>query len=903
MAKKLFVVDGMAHIYRAYFGVRGLSNSAGVATNAVFGFTSILRKVQASYQPDYFVVAMDSKEPSFRKDIFPDYKANRAEMPEDLQAQIPYIFKVCEALGVATLKIPGYEADDIIGTLARIASERGVDTVIVSNDKDMSQLASERVSVLRVDNKTGNFVSCDAEGVKEWMGVAPAQVIDALALRGDPSDNVPGAPGIGEKGAIQIIQQFGALEAALERYEEVKKKTYRESLRDHREQILRAKRLVTICQTAPVPPDLDALVCKPPDAEMAYALFSELEFKALTSEFAKGRTAPDAPVRAVAIEAARQYSRLARAEEAKRFFDGLYARDAFAFHLEDAAGAFVGCSFSFGPGHAVRLDAATLEADAEARRAFAEIFENGLVTKACCDAKRALYVLNRPPHAERPVSEAGATLTESFSFAPPALSDSLAPGRTVRFEGLTDDVALAAYVLDPGAPSESLTVTGIAARHLSLSAEELSQAEPADLVMRLVRGLRPKLEAEGLTRIYEDMELPLIDILFDMECAGVRIDPKPLQELEVEIVAVLEGLKKEIHALAGGPFNISSPKQVAEVFEKLNYELSKKTATGKISTSADALEELAEKYDLPKLILEHREYEKLLNTYVTVLPRLVNARTGRLHTTFTQTVTSTGRLSSVRPNLQNVPVRTELGRRTRRAFVANPGNILISADYSQIELRLLAHITGDRAMTEAFRAHEDVHTRTARAVFGARTPEEIRDARRLAKATNFGIAYGVGPYGLARNVGITRKEARQAIENYFAAYPGIKRYMDETPEKGRESGFVRTMFGRLRRLPDLKSRNYTLRSRAEREAINAPIQGAAADIMKLAMIEIAKRLARERLRTRMVLQVHDEIVLESPESERAQVMTLVKEAMEGVVELNVPLVAEVHAGANWLDAK
>lgn len=897
MAKKLFIVDGMAHIYRAYFGVRGLATSAGQPTNAIFGFTSILRKIQTSYKPDYFVVAMDSPEPSFRKEIFDGYKANRAEMPQDLQDQIPYIFKVCEALNIPTVRMPGFEADDIIGTFAHYAADHDIDTVIVSNDKDMSQLVTDRVTILRVDNKTGNFVAVDAAGVEEWMGVPPEKVVDILALWGDTSDNVPGAPGIGEKGAVQIIQQFGSLEAALDRYEEVTRKTYRESLRDHREQILRAKQLVTISRESPTPLDLDKFTSRPPDPDIAYAMFSELEFKALVNEFSKLRTSTDAPLPVVTVQVARSYGHLATSKEAKKFFEDIYSRDTFSFNLTDAGGALAGGSISFGPGHAMRFERGLLDADADARAAFIEIFENGLVTKACHDAKRALYLLNAPPHIDPPKA-ASDLLQLSEGPDPNPVADG-----SLRFEGLTDDTLLAAYVLDPGARAEAFALEALAKQHLGLDDASAKDADPADLVAQLVRKLRPKLENDGLTKVYEDIDLPLVPVLYDLECAGVKIDPRPLTQLETEIRAFLEDLTGKIHELAGRTFNINSPTQVAEIFEALNYEVSKKTATGKISTSAEVLEELAEKYDLPRLILDYREYEKLLNTYVTVLPRLVSPRTGRLHTTFAQTIASTGRLSSVKPNLQNIPIRTELGRRTRLAFVAEPGNVLISVDYSQIELRLLAHVTADPKMTEAFRNGEDIHERTAREVFGAKTPEELKEARRLAKATNFGIAYGVGAFGLARNVGIGRKEARQAIDNYFAAYPGIKKYMDDTPAEGREKGYVRTMFGRIRRLPDLASRNFTLRARAEREAINAPIQGAAADLMKLAMIEIAARLTRERFKARVLLQVHDELLLEAPADEAVRVGELVKSAMESVAKLTVPLVAEVHIGPNWLEAK
>ncbi|OYT70841.1 MAG: DNA polymerase I [Chloracidobacterium sp. CP2_5A] len=882
--RRIFLVDAMAHIYRAYYAARGLATQAGQPTNAVFGFTSILRKLQKAYAPEYIVVAMDSAAPSFRKNWLETYKAHRAEMPEDLQEQIPVIEEVCDALRISRVKADGYEADDLIGTLARLAVEQGLEAVIVSNDKDMTQLVGEAVSILRSDNKSGEFVLCDPAGVEAWMGVPPEQVADVLALWGDSSDNIPGAPGIGEKGAVQIIRQFGSLDAALERYAEVSRKAYREALRDHQATIRLAKRLVTICREAPVALDLEAFRSRPPDAAACHALFSRLEFKALTAEFAKQLASPaKAPPPMPAAEVATSYESLSSLDALRRAVDSVYARDRFAFHFEDEAGVMTRGSLSFGPGHALRFERSLL--DAETTAALLDALANGLVEKACYDAKRALYLINCPPHGAAPPERA------------------LDPTRAFRFESLTDDALLAGYLLDPGVRAERLTLEALAEAHLALDAAAYAQLDPADVVSRLRTALRAKLTDEGLLSVYETMELPLAPTLYEMESAGVRIEPAALAELEAELRAELERLTAEIHELAGGEFNINSPQQVAEVFERLNYETSKKTATGRVSTSADVLEELAEKYDLPKLILEYREHEKLLNTYVAVLPRLVNPQTGRLHTTFTQTVTATGRLSSARPNLQNIPVRTEMGRRARRAFVAAEGHRLISADYSQIELRLLAHITGDERMTAAFRAGEDIHERTARDVFGAQTPEELRAARRLAKATNFGIAYGVGAYGLARNVGIGRKEAKKAIDAYFAAYPGIKRYMDETPEQARRTGVVRTLYGRLRRMPDLQSRNFTARSRAEREAINAPIQGTAADLMKLAMIAVADRLPRAFPQARLALQVHDELLLEAPATDAPGVAALVKAAMEGVATLNVPLVAEARIGVNWLEVK
>ncbi|HNB69982.1 MAG TPA: DNA polymerase I [Acidobacteriota bacterium] len=892
MAKKLFIVDGMAHIYRAFFAVRGLATSTGIPTNAVFGFISILRKVIGDYKPDYIVVAMDSKEPSFRQELYAEYKANREVMPEDLQTQIPYIFKACDVLGVTTARVSGFEADDLIGTLARKATEQGIDTVIVSNDKDMTQLVNDHVSILRLDNKSGKMILCGKAEVVEWMGVEPEKVVDVLSLWGDSSDNIPGAPGIGEKGAVQIIQQFGTLDAALEGFAEVKRRVYSESLRDHRDRILLAKQLVTIHQDAPVDLDLAAVAARPPDTAAAYALFAELEFKALMREFSAGATAARAAAPVQTIEVKRTYRQISKADEALKFIDSLFAHDSFAIAVDEQNGAFGGCSVSLGPGQAVKLDQELILNSLQVGEALAEMLENGLVTKQVHDAKRALYTLNRPLHAYGPGEDLLSQTVEGLPF-----------GKKVRFEGLNDDVMLAAYLLNANLKQEEYALPALALNYLGVGETEFKDHDPADLTSRLARMLRGRLEMDELTSIYETMELPLVDVLFDMECAGVKIDPQPLTDLEKEIHVALDRLTGQIHSLAGQEFNINSPQQVGEIFEKLNYDVSKKTTTGKISTSAEVLEELAETYELPRLILEFREYEKLLNTYVTVLPRMVNGQTHRLHTTFNQAATATGRLSSTKPNLQNIPIRTEFGRRTRRAFVAEDGNILIAADYSQIELRLLAHITGDPVMTEAFLHNEDIHTKTARAVFGAQTPEELKQARRLAKATNFGIAYGVGAFGLARNVGISRKEAKKAIDSYFATYPGIKRYMEETPEKGRETGYVRTMFGRMRRFPDLTSRNYTVRSRAEREAINAPIQGAAADLMKLAMIRIAEQFKTEDLKTRMLLQVHDEILFEAPKDEAEHVATIVKETMETVHQLNVPLVAEVHMGDNWLDAK
>ncbi|MDX2034567.1 MAG: DNA polymerase I [Blastocatellia bacterium] len=867
--KRLFLIDGMSNIFRAYYAIRGLTNSKGMATNAVYGFTVTLRKMIAERKPDYLGVVLDSKEQTFRQEQFAAYKAHRPAMPEDLVAQLPYIDRVCAALRVPVLRIPRYEADDIIGTLAHKATAAGLQTVIITNDKDLAQLVHDPdVVMIRVD-KNGEAV-LDEAGVRAKYGVRADQIIDWLGLMGDAADGIPGAPGIGEKGAIGLLEQFGTIEAALEGWEQVKKKTYRESLRDNRDQILQSKDLATIDLNVPVELDLDALVLEEPDHALAHALFSELEFAHLTREFAdgakSGAIAQDAPA-----EAAARYRRITTPAELTAVLQSILDHDRYGFALSESKGEATGVAFSTAPGQGDFFDLAACADREAAIGALRGLFEDGRPEAVVHDWKRALHLLGR-------------------------LGISIA--------NVAEDTLLAAYLLN--ADRSKYELPQIASEHAGLAVtvdEANAAAQAADLTLRLAGLLADKIAREELEYVYRKIDLPLTPVLYEIERAGFRVDTDVLAALSIEMEKELERLTAKIYELAGREFNIASPAQLAEVFEELNYEVSQRTATGKISTSRDVLDELAEKYELPKLIIEHREMSKLKGTYVDSLPRLIDPADGRIHTTLNQTIAATGRLSSTDPNLQNIPVRTEMGRRIRRAFIPADGCVLLSADYSQIELRLLAHVTQDPVMLDAFRKGEDIHIRTAREVFGAATDAELKEARRQAKIVNFGIAYVIGPFGLAKRVGISRHEARKVIDNYYRTYAGVKRYMDELPDRARDAGnAVRSIYGRLRRLPDLTGKG-PARAGAEREAVNMPMQGSASDIVKLAMLDVADALRRENLHAKMILQVHDELVFEVPETEVEQTRAAVKTAMEAAAKIDVPLEVEIGVGRNWVDAK
>jgi DNA polymerase I len=898
--KRLFLVDGMSQIYRAFYALPPLANSKSLPTNAVYGFTMMLRKLINEHKPDYLGVAFESAVPTFRHEAYEAYKATRQAMPDDLSLQLPYISRICKALRVPITSEPGYEADDIIGTLACQAEQVGLDVVIVTNDKDMSQLVTDHITLLRTE-RTGEMRVMDAKAVEAKLGVPPAQVVELLGLWGDTIDNIPGAPGIGEKGAKQIIQQFGTIEAAIGRAAEISRKTYRESLQNNADLIRQSRQLVTIDCNVPVKLDLESLVYEAPDRRSAYELFSELEFAQLKREFADA--AQDSPTR---NRPDVRYTRITSGAELDQVISSIKSAGKFSVAFAEQSGSVSGVAICTDAGAVSLIDLLAFDPKLEPMSALKKVLEDKKLRKSVHDWKSLDTTLDR--YASEHVTNEQPSLFESTFASNSGCMTAFAP--KIRIEGVDDDLLLAAYLLDPN--RANYKIPELTREYLDLeppetidgfSASESQALQAAAVSFQLAPVLRKKVEERELKGVYCDIELPLVSILFEMERIGVRIDTEALDVAGREMEKELARLTENIYELAGQEFNINSPAQLGDVFEKLNFEVGRKTKTGKISTSVDVLEELAAKYELPKRIIEYRETSKLKGTYVDALPKLIDPRTGRIHTTLNQAVSATGRLSSTNPNLQNIPIRSEQGRRIRSAFVASPGFVIMSADYSQIELRVFAHITGDEAMTDAFSKGEDIHARTAREVFGATTKQQESEARRLAKIVNFAIPYVIGPFGLAQRTGLSRAEAKKVIENYYETYKAVRRYMEETPKQVRETGVVRTIFGRLRPIPDINNRNHNLRARAEREAINAPIQGTAADLVKMAMIRVHKRLLGEKLGGRMVLQVHDELLLEVPETEIEKTKALVRSEMESVYKLKVPLVVDIGVGNNWMEAK
>jgi DNA polymerase I len=894
--ERVFLIDSMSHIFRAFYAPLAnragpLSNSKGQVTQAVFIFTNMLRKLLQDEQPKYIGAVFESGEKTFRHESFSDYKANRQEMPEDLASQMPYIRRLCEAYNVPMLSVPGFEADDVIGTLAVQAAAKGLQAVIVSNDKDMCQLVQDPLIVCMRQNSqvikrkepVPPIEWCDEAWVEKKFGVPAAKLVDLLGLMGDSIDNIPGAPGVGPKGAVQLIQEYGSIENALTHWEEIKHKKYRESLRDNADLIRKSRELAQIKSDIAFELDLTELEARPPDRAAAYELFRELEFANLTTEFADAAAAK--------VSAERDYSFIRNRRELESLSQKLWEVEnlGLAFSNSGVPGAGQqqsffedhgarGIAFALKPGKSAYLDFNDFADGRDAAiGSVRELLSNGLLEKSVHDLKRATALL--------------------------------APF-DIELAGVADDTLLAAYVLDPSRSKyelldlarETVNVEGGGPPNQGWSETAWQAAEAADLTAQVAHVLRQRLDEKDLNGIYREIEIPLAPLLFRMESAGIRLDIEVLADLSHHLGEELEKLTTKICHLAGREFNINSPKQVAECFEALNIVSGRKTSTGRVSTSKAVLEELAQTYELPRLIIEYRELEKLKSVYTDALPHQV-AADGRIHGQLNQTVAATGRLSSSEPNLQNIPIRTELGRRIRRAFVAEPGNKLISADYSQLELRLLAHITRDEVMLDAFQKGEDIHNRTSRLVFKAKTDEELKDARRFSKIVNFAIAYAIEPWGLSQRVGISRQEARKVIDDYYATYKGVRRYMEEIPVQAREHGYVRSLYGRIRPLAGINDRNANIRKAAEREAINMPIQGTASDIVKIAMLHADAAFRREGLSAKMLMQVHDELLVECSAAEAPKVAQTLKREMESAVELDVPLVAETGVGDNWMDAK
>lgn len=854
---RLFLIDSFGFIFRAYHArarsaAPPMRTTTGISTEAIYIFHNMVRKLRASYKPEYIAAIFESGK-TFREETFKDYKANRTEMPPDLGEQIPYIRRTLDALRIPILAYEGFEADDVIGAIAQQASEVA-DVVIVSSDKDMLQLVNDRVHMY---NPVKEDIWYDPDTAEQFMGVKPGQVPDLLALMGDTVDNIPGAPGIGEKGARDLIQRFGSVEAALDHAAEVERKTYRESLQNNREQILLSKRLATLDTNVPIQFRLEDFGAHEPEIAELKKIYRELEFYSLLKEVGPTEDSHT-----------RDYAAIRTRDEAVSYAGSLARLDpdqpiAFAMQssLEgDLPLTTIGVSYQPGVGRVLSSDFLDL---------LRPILEDPNRPKIANDTKTLALALAR------------------YGIQP---------------EGFRHDVMLYAFLLcaDPAGCSPEILAERYLDRKLGAAAEQ-----HADLALTLAERLIPEIDAAGLRDIYERIDLPLAGVLARVEQTGIRIEPAQLKVLSGELDTTIQRLSAGIYELAGKPFNINSPQQLGKIlFEDLNLPAPVKYGKGKtISTAADVLEGLAAEHEIARKVLEYRQLAKLKGTYIDALPALIDPRTHRLHTSFNQAGAATGRLSSSNPNLQNIPIRTELGRQIRAAFVPCEGWRLVVADYSQIELRLLAHMSHDPVLVAAFRNGEDIHTRTAAEVFRVPPLMVTPEMRRNAKAVNFGIVYGQTPFGLATSLGIDRKEAEDYIRTYFELHKGVKKFIEETIAQVRKTGVAVTLFGRRRPIPDMHSKNPNARSFAERTAVNTPLQGTAADLIKLAMIRIDELLRREKLESRMLLQVHDELLFESPPAEAERVAHMVKREMENVHKLDVPLVVDVGIGDNWRDAK
>ncbi|APG24310.1 DNA polymerase I [Syntrophotalea acetylenica] len=885
--QRIYLIDGSSYIYRAYYAIRQLSNSRGMATNAVFGFTNMLLKVVREERPDHLAVVFDAKGPSFRKDIYPQYKANRSAMPEDLQSQIPLIKQVVRAFKMPALELAGYEADDIIATLARRFAERGMEVTVVTGDKDLMQIVNEQVRLLDTmkDQVTG------LAEVAQRFGGAPDKVVEVQSLAGDSSDNVPGVPGIGEKTARDLILQFGTLENLLANIDQVSGKKRQENLRQFADQARLSRQLVTLVDDLPLAVDYDNFSLDEPDREALTALFKELEFHKLLQEFSSDERASGEKYRAV-LSGAQLDALVDSLKKAARF-----AFDTETTSLDAVRADLVGLSFAIRPGEGWYIPLGHRYPGAP------EQLDRDLVLEKL-----------RPLLADPQLAK----------VAQNAKYDMLALRRAgVEVAGLSCDTMVASYLATPAAKSHGLDtlaadllgyrtisyaeVTGTGKNRIGFAEVAVEKAtvyatEDADITLRLADKLEPLLLETHQDALFREVELPLVTVLADMEWQGVRIDAGFLKGLSADMEVRLADLEQEIHQMAGRAFNVSSPRQLGEVlFEELKLPRGKKTKTG-WSTDVEVLSQLAEEHAIAARVLDFRSLAKLKNTYCDALPRLIHPETGRIHTSFNQAVTATGRLSSSDPNLQNIPIRTEEGRRIREAFVPAEGNVLLAADYSQVELRILAHMADEPALKESFARGEDIHSRTASEIFGVFLEMVTPEMRRQAKTINFGVLYGMSAFGLAKALGIGRAEAQTYIDNYFSRYPKVLEFMEAKKSEAREKLYVTTLLGRRCAVPEITSKNGVMRGYAERNAINYPIQGSAADIIKVAMVRIFRELQQQRLQARMVLQVHDELIFDVPTAEQAAMEKLVRREMEQAASLDVPLLVDLGVGRSWSEA-
>ena len=917
--KKLFLVDAYALLFKYYYAFLGrpMRNRNGMNTSVVFGFVKFLRDIQKRERPDLLGVAFDPKGGSFRREIFPEYKANRSETPEDILISVPYVKRVLEAMCIPILEVEGYEADDVIGTLSQKGAAAGYDVYMVTPDKDYGQLVREHCRIYKQKGSDGAIEIVDREAIRQKYGIDdPVLVRDILALWGDASDNIPGVPGIGEKTACKLVQEWGTVERILDNVASIKGRQG-EKIAAWGDNLRLAKRLTTICLDVPIDFSEEELTVCAPHLDDLKALFAELDFKAFLNDLANlapPEPLPDGPLRGpvpvaelqeaadamqfrTAQDTPHEYLLVGDAESLRQLVGELSVRDEFCFDTETTGldifnDRIVGMSFAVEP-HKAWYVPFSEECTAEYAEIIRPVFENPRIAKIGQNVKFDLMVLRRLGVAVR---------------------------------GRKYDTMILHYLLDPESrhnmntlaerylnyrPIEIETLIGKGQKQLTMDLVNVERvkeyaAEDADVTLQLKQVLLPMVERIGLHDLYFEIEEPMIEVLADIEMAGVRIDSAALAEYAVELNRTMAELEAAIRTEAGEPsLNINSTRQLGEVlFAKMRIaEKPKMTKTKQFCTDEEYLQTFAHKHRIVDLILEYRGVKKLLSTYVEALPQLVNRTTGRIHTSFNQAVTATGRLSSTNPNLQNIPVRDEMGRRIRKAFIpSDDDHLLLSADYSQVELRLMAHLSGDESLIAAFEHGEDIHAATAARLFGKPLAEVTPEERRRAKTANFGIIYGISPFGLSQRLEIPRKEAKEIIDGYFRSYPKVKEYMDRVVEKAREEGFVATIFGRRRYLNDIASHNAVARGLAERNAVNAPIQGSAADIMKIAMIDVHRRFAAEGIRSRVILQVHDELVVDMLREEQEQVVRIVTESMESAARLKVRLVADAGVGRNWLEA-
>ncbi|MBX7247067.1 MAG: DNA polymerase I [Candidatus Sumerlaeaceae bacterium] len=888
----LYIIDGHSQVFKAYHAIQQLSTSAGIPTNAVYGFCQILHKLLRTRQPDYIMVAFDSGGPTFRHEMYSEYKANREAPPEDFSQQMELIIDILKGLRIPIIQKPGYEADDIIATVVRKATAEGFQTVVVTADKDLFQLVNEDTKVLRLDTDRETEFGRDA--VKEKMGVFPEQIQDMLAMVGDTSDNVPGIAKVGPKTAATLLDQFGTLEDVLANTDKLKGKQ-KENIEAGRESAILSKRLVALDYEVPVEFEVQSFQRQQPDVEVLQPIYTRLEFKRFLDELDVKVEARETHYECVTDLA------ILRKFAAKALKAGILAWDTETDSLNTLACRLAGFSFSCEPDHAIYVPVghSSTMGQAVPQLTMDQVFE-------------VIDPLFRNPDVRK--------IGHNIKFDIKSVTK-----YGFVLDKIGFDTLLASYILNPDKRNHGLkdlgpTLAGVSMHpitdligtgrnQITFNEVELDKATPyacadADATLQVYHILDKRLDESGMRDLYERIEMPLINVLMDMELCGVRIDSPYFLRLGAEMQQELDRLSARVFEITGHPFNLASPKQVAQVlFEELKLKPGKQKKTG-YSTDVEVLDELANEHEVPRLLLDYRQYEKLKSTYVDVLPTLVERSTGRIHTTYNQTIAATGRLSSSDPNLQNIPVRTELGRRIRRGFIPlQDGHLLLSADYSQIELRVLAHVSHDPALLRAYAEADDVHTLTASKVFGCSPGEVTYEMRDQAKVINFGIIYGMGAHGLSTRLKIPMAAAKQFIDEYFAAYAGVKEWLNGTLENARQLGFVSTLTGRRRYLADINSKNFNARSGAERVAVNAPIQGSSADMIKIAMINIHNWLKESDLRTRMIMQVHDELIFDVPESELEHVSNHIQELMKTALPLDVPIQVDLATGPNWADCK